>query len=607
MHLLHCYWDGSSGPNTISISLRAGIVPVPQYAILSHRWAANPDDEVTFEDMAFRPGIARTKRGYEKIRGCCVQALRDGYHWVWVDTCCIDKRSSAELSEAINSMYSWYEKSEICYAYLEDVWSLDGSFPLRDSTWFKRGWTLQELIAPAEVEFFSRDWNRIGSKTELAPLLANVSRVAEDALTNGIHVYRASLAEKISWAAGRETTKEEDRAYSLMGILGVNMPTLYGEGFRAFTRLQQEILRTSNDHSIFTWQRKSLAAGLLAESPDEFFHSSEWVPLDYQIFVDTFGISNPKPDFAMTNFGLHIQLPLAPIPGFEGYQIAFLACTKLFDDMSGPRIDLNSWPAIILRQSSGGFPRQFMRTSFQNQMITYARLADNETYDTEPIWISLADDISPLVWKASSEERSTHLSPISEATNGDTVTLIMERSHRHINIVDAYPHEMFSHGNEVRLGMSGTAANSLGVLIARNERGRNYLAVVFFTRPPYVCVGLSLDLGNEYADKAYQTILTEEITLIGLIAIPLEGSEATSMYVGRYFVSLECLNAGDLIYRFIIGPGRHDREFRQSIVRGMSIQMNDEILVCLREGYMRGITTNRERIPLELLMKPSRH
>ncbi|KAF2254198.1 HET-domain-containing protein [Trematosphaeria pertusa] len=582
MHLLHCYWDESSSPSTISISLRAGIVPVPQYAILSHRWAANPDDEVTFEDMTFRPGIARTKRGYEKIRGCCVQALRDGYSWVWIDTCCIDKRSSAELSEAINSMYNWYEKSETCYAYLEDVCSLDGPSPLRESTWFKRGWTLQELIAPAEVEFFSRDWNRIGTKTELAPLLANVSRVAQDALTDGIHVYQASLAEKMSWAAGRETTKEEDRAYSLMGIFGVSMPTLYGEGFRAFTRLQQEILRTTNDHSIFTWQRKSLAAGLLAESPDEFVHSSEWLPLDYQNFVDTFGISNPKPDFTTTNFGLHIQLPLAPIPGFEGYYLAFLACTRSFDDISGPRMDLDSWPAIILRRSPGGFPRQFMRTSFQNQMITYARLADNEGYDTEPIWISLADDISPLVWKASSEELSTHLlSPVSEATNGDTVTLIMERRHRHINIVDAYPHDMFSHGNEVRLGMSRTAANSLGVLIARNERGRSYLAVVFFTRPPFVCVGLSLTLGHENADRAYRTILTQEITLIGLIAIPLKGPDETSMYVGRYFVSMECVNAGDLIYRFTIGPGRHDREFRRGICSGESIQLNSEMSVFL--------------------------
>lgn len=605
MHLLHCYWDESSSPRTLSISLRTNIFPVPQYAILSHRWAANPDDEVTFDDMALHPDVARTKKGYEKIRGCCVQALQDGYSWVWIDTCCIDKRSSAELSEAINSMYSWYEKSATCYAYLQDVLTLDGPNPLNESTWFRRGWTLQEMIAPAEVEFFTSDWTRIGSKVTLASSLASITSVNEDALIDGIHVYQASVAEKMSWAAGRETTREEDRAYSLMGIFGVSMPTLYGEGFRAFTRLQEEILRTTNDHSIFTGQRRSLGAGLLAESPDEFAHTSKYLPVKYQSFVDAFQISNPKPDFTTTNFGLHIQLPLMPIPGFDGYHFAFLACTKSFDGFGGPTLNQHSWPAIILRRSPGGFPRQFVRTSFQNEMITYVTLPRATTYDTEPIWISLADNISPLVWKRFGEEPSPLLlRPVPAVTNTDTVIIIMERRHRHINIVDAHPPEMFSHGNEVRLKMSGTAINSCGVLIARNERGRNSIAVVFSTHPPYVCVGLSLTLGHEDAYRAYQAVLTEEVTLIGLIMIPLNGPEETSMYAGRYFVSMECVNAGDLIYRFIIGPGRHDREFHRGICRGVSVQVNTEISVCLSERYIRMPSTGGERVPMEWLIGP---
>jgi hypothetical protein len=122
--------------HTISLKLYPG--PIPSYAILSRRWAANPKDEVTFEDITLQPDVAKNKEEYPKIRGCCGRALRGGYHWVWIDTCCIDKKSSTELFEAINSMYNWYEKSEKCYAYLEDVSSLDGSQPLRESSWFTR-------------------------------------------------------------------------------------------------------------------------------------------------------------------------------------------------------------------------------------------------------------------------------------------------------------------------------------------------------------------------------------------------------------------------------------------------------------------------------------
>ncbi|EEU42748.1 uncharacterized protein NECHADRAFT_47276, partial [Fusarium vanettenii 77-13-4] len=252
MYLLHCRRDKSS--DNLSISLESCTGSIPKYAILSHRWAANPQDEVTFEDMTMRIEAAREKSGFKKIIGCCAQALRDGLHWVWIDTCCIDKRNSAELSEAINSMYSWYEKSEICYAYLEDVYGLaEDEEEFRKSSWFTRGWTLQELIAPAEVEFFTNNWVKVGTKSGLASTLEKITRVAKSALVNGVHAYKASVAEKMSWGAHRKTTRAEDQAYSLMGIFGVNMPTLYGEGHRAFARLQHEIMRISHDHSIFAW------------------------------------------------------------------------------------------------------------------------------------------------------------------------------------------------------------------------------------------------------------------------------------------------------------------------------------------------------------------
>jgi hypothetical protein len=369
MHLLHCWYDDPSNPSSLSLSLKACIAQRPQYAILSHRWAADPDDEVTFDDMKLSCGSAKGKKGYQKITDCCTQALRDGYNWVWIDTCCIDKRSSAELSEAINSMYSWYAESEICYVYLEDVNDPDDTLAFRGSSWFKRGWTLQELIAPAEAEFFSTDWRRIGNKIDLAPILSEITMVNELVLMEGLHVYEASISEKMSWAAHRETTRVEDKAYSLMGIFGVNMPTLYGEGSRAFARLQHEIMRTSHDHTIFTWQRKALTAGLLAQSPDEFAQSGLWLPMDYQTFVGTFAVSEPKPDYAPTNFGMHIQLPLAPIPGYTGYYLAVLACTR-----NGPEA---RFPIIFLRQVPGAFPRSFMRTSLHNCMMGYGKPAEH--------------------------------------------------------------------------------------------------------------------------------------------------------------------------------------------------------------------------------------
>ncbi|KAH7924778.1 HET-domain-containing protein, partial [Leucogyrophana mollusca] len=225
---------------------------VPEYAILSHRWG---EEEVCFPDIngAHAPNL----KGYSKIERCCAQALRDGHQYVWVDTCCIDKSSSAELSEAINSMYHWYREAQVCYAHLDDVCSdedpssEDSGFSL--SEWFMRGWTLQELIAPETVIFFAKDWVEIGSKISLISTIAGITAVDEDVLLGTLPLKDVSVAKKMSWASWRETTRVEDRAYSLMGLFGVNMPLIYGEGKNAFARLQGEIMRKSTDQSIFAW------------------------------------------------------------------------------------------------------------------------------------------------------------------------------------------------------------------------------------------------------------------------------------------------------------------------------------------------------------------
>lgn len=610
MDLLYCSWDESSAD--LSISLKSCTGSIPKYAILSHRWAANPQDEVTFEDMTMRTGAAKGKSGFKKIRGCCAQALRDGLHWVWIDTCCIDKRNSAELSEAINSMYSWYEKSEICYAYLEDVSSLAvNGKEFRKSSWFTRGWTLQELIAPAEVEFFTNNWVKIGAKSGLASTLAKITGVAKSALVNGVHAYKASVAEKMSWGAHRKTTRAEDRAYSLMGIFGVNMPTLYGEGHRAFARLQHEIMRISNDHSIFAWQRKSLTAGLLAESPDEFAHSYACRPADYRAFTKTFAISKAKPDFAMTNFGLHIQLPLTPISGLDGYYVAYLACTA--SDQRRARIqDWGSrfthqeweygddeWVAIFLHRQPGGFPGQFTRTSFRNYMLGRG-IVPTVKYESEPIWVSLNDDISPLLWKSSGPQISPFLQlPSFRPDREDVLTIIMEQRFRHITILNVCPSEAFSGANEVSLKRFGDAHEWLAVMVVQNERGKDRMIVAFWVDKDHLIAGYGTALDSDDADTLHARFLTTGCTLSeGLVTIPVGTPGESFNNKDGFFVSLECVGA--LAYRFVLGPGMRDG--RIDFHAGMGIQINGECKVWL--GGARPVSKSPSEAFFELYSSP---
>ncbi|EMT73612.1 Vegetative incompatibility protein HET-E-1 [Fusarium odoratissimum] len=250
---------------------------VPPYAILSHRW---DDREATFEEIRdLRNPL--TIHGFAKIRGACSLAQSDNYEYIWIDTCCINKSSSSELSEAINSMYSWYKKAAVCYAYLKDVQYRP---EVRGSEWFHRGWTLQELIAPKSVIFFSRDWNPLGTKVTLRPLISSITGIEETILAGG-NLDLLSVARKMSWASKRKTTRKEDMAYCLMGIFSVNMPLLYGEGDEAFIRLQEQIITQTGDQSIFAWtipngeaERRGLY-GLLAPSPLAFKETGKLVSL----------------------------------------------------------------------------------------------------------------------------------------------------------------------------------------------------------------------------------------------------------------------------------------------------------------------------------------
>lgn len=290
---------------------------IPPYAILSHTWGATIE-EVTFEDVI--KGTGKDKPGFQKIQFCGDQAALDGLKYFWVDTCCIDKSSSAELSEAINSMFFWYKQATTCYAYLSDIFLDVNPTTLSKSKWFTRGWTLQELLAPKDVHFYSAEWQYLGNKTSLQIELQQITKIPSEAL-EGRPLEQFSIAERMSWAANRVTTRIEDIAYCLLGIFDVNMALLYGEREKAFFRLQQEIIQGSNDQSLFAWTDPLLSAdsetGILARSPKQFEHSSDIVSL---------GVWTMHDSFTFTHNGLGIELWMICVDPENEIYLASLAC-----------------------------------------------------------------------------------------------------------------------------------------------------------------------------------------------------------------------------------------------------------------------------------------
>ncbi|KAK4552564.1 hypothetical protein LTR86_010208 [Recurvomyces mirabilis] len=263
----------------------------PAYAILSHRWLDGQEvsyidyclcvDQARYgeklpEYLCDKANTIRSRSGFTKILDFCKVAWLAGLAWVWIDTCCIDKSSSAELTEAINSMWNWYERSALCIVYFNDV-ETDASYAgISSSAWFTRGWTLQELLAPSRLNFFDRDWiplYQLDKATfkakkrtaamyylmddpdwaEFGHMLAQASHVPAPFVCGYQSLHSASAAMKLSWASFRRTSRVEDRAYSLLGLLGINMPLLYGEGQQAFIRLQKEFIQTYDDESILAW------------------------------------------------------------------------------------------------------------------------------------------------------------------------------------------------------------------------------------------------------------------------------------------------------------------------------------------------------------------
>ncbi|KAI8992940.1 heterokaryon incompatibility protein-domain-containing protein [Trametes punicea] len=365
------------------------------YAILSHVWTKK--DHLSPPEQSFRE-LQEIQNDYKdgpvpldeprlcpKIRDLCRTAQADGYEFAWLDTACIDKSSSAELQEAINSMYQWYSNANVCYAYLADVSCHSSPEKLRDefrqSNWFRRGWTLQELIAPHTVIFLSAEWAVIGTKQRFAAEIEAVTNIDKDILTHQRTLETVSVAKRMSWASRRKTTRIEDEAYSLMGIFGVHMPTVYGVGALAFFRLQEEIYRQIPDDSIFAWGpihdrgcdftfstfpqssqpgSEEMAVGisalpettdsdkryLFAPYPKAFQDSSKFAPIlrsELASRLPEAGVSYPTRTF--TPFGFHARFPLvmASSPEVTQLSLAILAC----EDTDQPR----SLLALPLRAS----------------------------------------------------------------------------------------------------------------------------------------------------------------------------------------------------------------------------------------------------------------
>ncbi|EHY59160.1 hypothetical protein HRR83_001568 [Exophiala dermatitidis] len=322
----------------------------PPYAILSHRWES---EEVSYQDMG-APKIFG-KKGYGKIQSACWKARQKGLLYLWVDTCCIDKTSSSELTEAINSMYRWYKEAEVCFAFLADIEV--HMQEISTSVWFTRGWTLQELIAPKHVSFHDRNWVFLGTKDKLAGYLSKVTGIDMDVLIGRRGPATCSVAQRMSWAAKRETKRIEDRAYSLLGLFDVSMPMLYGEGEKSFIRLQEEIIKHSDDHSIFAWDRGHKGyfgghSGLLATSPSQFVMCQNVVP-STRTLLSTGG-------FSITNVGLSIQLTTIPW-AMETY-LAILNCT--LRDRPESRLGI-----FLERLTSSRVQEQFARVQYAGATV----------------------------------------------------------------------------------------------------------------------------------------------------------------------------------------------------------------------------------------------
>ncbi|KAJ8454213.1 hypothetical protein ONZ45_g19390 [Pleurotus djamor] len=315
-----------TNPNII----RTAIEPHAQFAILSHRWE---DEELLYADMRSLSGLAMKKKGYAKFTSFVEAAKVYGCRYVWVDTFCINKDSSAELDESIRSMYNWYKSSHVCIVYLagdQDSYPPDGN-DLRswNDEWFNRGWTLQELLAPKRLKFFWKDWSRVDdtpydlirdpdeqvqspSKFKASVIERGAGMSNYDLLNYKPSPENAHLV--FQWITQRRTTRPEDLAYCMIGLLDLQLPIAYGEGEeRAFYRLQMECVQNTDNRSIFKWGSTLQASRwncMLYESPRGIIDDSGEIDALPLFTPHRNKQLNLDPSFTFTNSGLRIMMTM---------------------------------------------------------------------------------------------------------------------------------------------------------------------------------------------------------------------------------------------------------------------------------------------------------
>ena len=369
------------------------------YAILSHTW--NATGEVTFDDMA-NLDVARAKSAWPKVERTCALARDQGIPFVWIDTCCIDKSSSAELTEAINSMFEWYKKAAVCYTHLFDLAESPNGDPeserARDQLradlgrcrWFSRGWTLQELIAPKVMEFYDGSWTNRGTKAVLMCEISLITDVDVSVLSNSEELSTIPVARKMSWAAKRLTTRLEDTAYSLLGIFDVNLPLIYGEGARAFVRLQEAIAQSTNDLSLFAWSEDERHPsfqsfyGILAQSPRQFARCCQ-----LERIADP--LRHDSQSFTITNRGVEFQTSLK-IDYTEGDYLMHLHCRDAAVQRPEGRLGM---VAIRLVKISSGFARHRAGKVFVDDHETTNPAAPSDNWDPFVRSVPVAKVVTP--------------------------------------------------------------------------------------------------------------------------------------------------------------------------------------------------------------------
>ncbi|KAB2100519.1 hypothetical protein AG0111_0g11240 [Alternaria gaisen] len=377
---------------------------IPPYAILSHTWGSE-EDEVIFKDVV--DGTYKKRKGYRKLQFCAKQAAEDGLDFFWIDTCCIDKSGSAELQEAIGSMFRWYKDSAKCYVYLTDVSTkfFDYLDQFSESKWFTRGWTLQELLAPKDVEFYTTEAISIGRKSQLVSMIADITGISTKAL-QGTPLSHFSVDQRMKWAEGRKTTRQEDLAYSLLGIFDIQMTLYYGEGReRAFERLKRKIRKSQDAVGPIPQEPKLV---VLRSNHFEFvLHSPTMLhetDAQYSLLMGNDSNETGKPDLcAVKRGGTNFQnLEVNLLYGAYNYQNFVLR-------IATPNFTLLREDWTRTRQSSGG-PMDFFLADWSGDGtldLVMIRKFFTSTQSTEVRIFSGADKCQKILFQGSTKLEET--------------------------------------------------------------------------------------------------------------------------------------------------------------------------------------------------------